>query len=278
MRIGIRKSPHLENVIAGMVAGGGIEWTSTNDTGADLYLCWGWPQAEQVARDNGGQHERIICVDAHPFALKAGDVSGRRIVQAGNWGAMARYPPMLSVPMQCYELLAQDHVPVDIDGPVLVLGQVYTAEQQRLGLVDVWHTGGYEEWFRSEMAQPNRKFRPHPRVWMRENDGESQPSLMDEMRGCSRAVTWNSTAGVHAIMAGLPCTAAEVHGWAHMDLRFLAALGITPAEMRNGGWWAHTWRPWLEETILPLPRLHDRRRAGARPREDIHVGAADTVR
>ena len=93
MKIGLRKSPHLEAICAGILACGDT-FTSTNDTGADFYLCWGWPQGQDVVKQNGGRSADVICVDAHPFALRAGDRSGDRILQLGNWGRLAMYPPV----------------------------------------------------------------------------------------------------------------------------------------------------------------------------------------
>ena len=236
MRIGIRKSPHLHE-FAETILRSGDTFTSTYDTGADFYLAWGWPQAQQVALDNSGRVGVIICVDAHPFALKAGDTSGDRIIQLGNWGALAAYPPgMASIETPVYRST--------LDGPVLVLGQVYTAEQQRLGLVDTWHTGGYEEWQKAEMAKPGRRYRKHPRIWARENEGELQPSLADDLEGCSEVVSWNSTAAIHARMLGYPATAYEAHGWAHLSLSRLAALRTSPEALRSGQAW-HDYRRWL---------------------------------
>jgi hypothetical protein len=134
-------------------------------------------------------------------------------------------------------------------GPVLVIGQVYTAEQKRQGLVDVWHTGGYEDWLTHEMAKPGRVYRKHPRVWMVENPGELQARLVDDLKGCSRVVTWNSTAGIHARMLGYESTAAEAHGWAHMSLTRLASLRIRPADLQSGFAWEH-YRRWLVQRPL----------------------------
>lgn len=237
MRIGLRKSPHLE-LLAQSIADFGDHFTSTNDTGADFYLAWGWPQAQDILKECGPQvSERIICVDAHPFALRAGDASGARIFQLGNWGALARYPWGEEVWPEPVDYF-------DPNGPVLVLGQVYTAEQRRLGLVDTWHTGGYEAWLKREMAQPGRVYRKHPRIWAVENEGQKQRSLEDDLDGCSRVVSWNSSAGVHARMLGYPATAAEAHGWAHMSLERLAYLRQYPTEIRSGEAWAH-YRRWL---------------------------------
>lgn len=240
MKIGIRKSPHLDALVLGIEACGDI-LTSVYDMGCDVWLCWGWPQAEQVMRD-GAPSARIICVDAHPFALMAGDRSGDRILQLGNWGALARYPSVPAEPMLRSPSRSEPF------GPTLVLGQVYTAEQRRLGLVDTWHTGGYEQWVRGELAKPNRKFRKHPRVWMVENSGQVQPSLADDLRGCFSVASWNSTAGVHAQLLGYPATAAEPHGWAHMELERLAAQRVSPAELRSGRYWG-TYREWLAKVL-----------------------------
>lgn len=240
MKIGVRKSPHLEFLLDGMLHGQQDVFTSTNDTGADFYLCWGWPQAEQVERDNGGRRDRIICMDAHPFALKAGDVSGDRILQLGNWGAVAKYPPVEPISVPCLD------APINKGGPVLVLGQVDSTEQQRLGLVDAWHTPGYGKWVLEEMSKPNRKFRPHPRMW---NESVPQPSLASDLHGCSSAVSWNSTAAVHSQLLGYPCSSAEEHGWGRMILGELAALRVTPKQLRTGEYWAEVYRPWLLSLI-----------------------------
>ncbi len=243
MRIGVRKSPHLELLCDSILRAGDV-FTSTYDAGADYYLCWGWPQAEQVARDNGGRHERIICVDAHPYALAPGAANGYRIFQLGNWGALAAYPEDLTP--RCSVMAANSRA--SETGPTLVIGQVYTAMQQKQGLVDVWHTGGYGAWVANEMLRPNTKFRKHPRVWAVENPGERQPTLAEDLEGVYCVSTWNSTAGVHAKMAGYPATAAESHGWAHLMLYQLSARTESPDEIRSGIAWDR-YRPWLLDRL-----------------------------
>jgi len=240
MRIGIRKSPHLE-LLAASIEAAGDTFTSTNDTGADFYLAWGWPQAEQVSRDNGGRNERIMCMDAHPFALQKGDKTGARILQLGNWGALARYPDWLGVATPMRDRSTPG-------GAVLVLGQVYTAIQGQGGLVDVWHTGGYERWLEGELALPKRIYRKHPRVWAAENDGAEQPSLESDLWACERAVSWNSTAAIHSRLLGYPASAHEAHGWAHMSLEHLAGLVLLPDDIKSGRAWAR-YREWLKGAV-----------------------------
>lgn len=230
MRIGIRPSPHIEDLVASILRHGEVV-TSFYDGGCDFYLCWGWPSALEIVKANGPAcSARIICVDCHPFALRAGDGSGSRIFQLGNWGAMASYPAWnASHPIPPNKSKA--------GGPVLVLGQVYTAEQARHGLVDVWHTGGYDDWVKTELLLLNRKFRKHPRIWAIENDGERQPSLEDDLLGCSRVVSWNSTAAIHAQQLGYHAVAVEPHGWAHMSLSHLAGLVMSKADINSGEAW-----------------------------------------
>lgn len=235
MRIGLRKSPHLELLVEG-IRKCGDTFTSEYDGGADYYLAWGWPQAEQVERDSGRPAADIICMDAHPFALRAGDRSGGRILQLGNWGRLAHYPPLKPV-----------EVPLPRDqsrpgGPVLVLGHVSSTEQIRGGLVDVWYTPGGDAWLRDELLKDNRKFRPHPRMW---NEPRPQPSLAEDLQGCSCAIGWNSTAVLHARMLGYPTASVEAHGWGFFELEELAAQLITPRELRDGSFWAEVYRPWL---------------------------------
>lgn len=239
MRIGLRKSPHLEQLCDGILKCGDT-FTSTNDTGADYYLCWGWPQAQDVARENHGREADIICLDAHPFALRAGDRSGDRILQLGNWGRLAKYPPPR------FELEWQPRIrPCGVpDGPVLVLGHVSSTEQLRKGLIDVWYTPGGDAWLKQECALPNRKFRPHPRMWPQDSTVR-QPSLEEELRGCSRAVAWNSTAVIHARMLGYEADSVEAHGWGWFTLEELAGLRVSPQELRSGQYWSEVYRPWL---------------------------------
>jgi hypothetical protein len=237
MKIGLRKSPHLELLVEGIAACGDT-LVSVYDTGCDYWLCWGWPQAEQVMRD-GAPAERIIAVDAHPFALMAGDRSGDRILQLGNWGALAKYPPVAQLGVKTRDRSVTG-------GPVLILGQVRSTEQLRGGLVDVWYTAGCDQWIRSELAHGNRCFREHPREWARLYPGEAQKTLAEDLVGCSSARSWNSTAAVHAQLLGYPATAAEAHGWAHIPLGELAALRVPPAALKSGVYW-HTYRAWLAE-------------------------------
>lgn len=239
MRIGLRASPHLDATCQGIKACG-VQFSSTYDTGCDWYLCWGWPQAEQVARDNGGRTDAIICVDAHPFALRSGDRSGARIIQLGNWGFMAEYP---HAPERCEELVEVPRSKATAGGPVLVLGHVASTEQLRQGLVDVWHTPGGDAWIAAELGRPNRKYRPHPRMWAEERP---QASLAEDLEGCSAAVAWNSTAAIHARMLGYPAGTIEPHGWGGFDLDYLATLAVSPQELRSGDYWRNVYRPWLE--------------------------------
>lgn len=240
MKIGVRKSPHIETLVEAIRASGDVI-TSTYDTGADFYLCWGWPQAEQVCRD-GAKAERVICIDAHPFALAAGDRSGARIFQLGNWGYLAKYPPPNPLD-EVMELKVPRARARRASGPLLVLGHVSSTEQLRGELVDVWYTPGGDAWIREELKQPNRKYRPHPRSW---NEPRPQPSLLEDLAGCRGAVCWNSTAGVHAQLLGYPAEGIEAHAWARFDLAHLASLRVSPAEVRTGVYWRDVYRPWLQ--------------------------------
>ena len=240
MKIGVRKSPHIATLVDA-IRESGDEIVSTYDTGADWYLCWGWPQAEQVERDNGGRADSIICIDAHPFSLAPGDKSGARIFQLGNWGFLAEYP----IPERgdLVDAITPPKSKAKDGGPVLVLGHVSSTEQQRGELVDVWYTPGGDKWLAAELCKPNRKFRPHPRMW---TEARQQPTLADDLKGCSSAVAWNSTAAVHARLLGYPAETYEAHGWAQFDLGFLAWLRVSPADVKSGVYWRTTYRPWLE--------------------------------
>lgn len=237
MKIGVRKSPHIETLVEAIRASGD-EIATTYDTGCDFWLCWGWPQAEQVCKD-GARAERVICIDAHPFALAHGVGTGDRIFQLGNWGYLAKYPPIKELePMK-------EPRPITRRGGryVLVLGHVSSTEQQRGGLVDIWYTPGGDKWIADELKLPGRKFRPHPRMW---TEPRPQPTLLEDLKGCSRAVAWNSTAAIHARQLGFPATTVEAHGWGQFELEELAALRVTPTDVRNGVYWRAVYRPWLE--------------------------------
>lgn len=240
MKIGLRKSPHLETLLQGIAAVGGVEFVSEYNGGADFYLTWGWPQAEQVARDLGGRDADIICMDAHPFALRAWDRSGARILQLGNWGRLARYPEPTG---ELEHIKIPKPAEYDPDGPTLVLGHVSSTEQLRQGLVDVWYTPGGDAWLADELRQPGRKFRPHPRMW---TVNAPQPSLAEDLRGCSGAMSWNSTAAIHVRMLGFRSVSVEAHGWGHFDIDELGALRVTQEDLRTGQYWAEVYRPWLE--------------------------------
>lgn len=238
MKIGLRASPHIESLVESIKRHGDVV-TSYYDGGCDFWLCWGWPSARDIAQANEHATPRIICIDCHPFALRAGDESGSRIFQLGSWGALAKYPDWAA-------RIELPHERGKTGGPILVLGQVYTAEQARHGLVDVWHTGGYDDWVKTELLRLNRKFRKHPRIWAVENDGQRQPSLEEDLAGCSRAVSWNSTAAIHAKMLGYHAVAVEPHGWAHMSMSHLAGLVMTKADIASGDAWAK-YRDWLRQ-------------------------------
>lgn len=239
MKIGVRKSPHIATLVDA-IAASGDQIVSTYDTGCDFWLCWGWPQAEQVCRD-GGVAARIICIDAHPFALSAGDRSGARIFQLGNWGMLAAYP--LPKTLDLIPTLKLPRARGRKNGPVLVLGHVSSTEQLRGELVDVWYTPGGDAWLGEELKRPNRKFRPHPRMW---TEPRPQPSLQDDLAGCSRAIAWNSTAAVHAKLLGYEASTVEAHGWGSFDLDYLASLRVSQDDVRTGVYWRTVYRPWLE--------------------------------
>lgn len=236
MKLGVRHSPHLENLLAGIDAVGEDQTTTYFNSGCDFWLAWGWPQAEEIAK-HGAPTDRIIALDAHPYALQAGDKSGDRIFQLGNWGAMARYPE---------GTVAVPDVPdrSNPTGPVLVLGQVRSTEQIRNGFVDVWHTPGFDQWTRSELAKPGRKFREHPREWARLRGGMQQPTLAEDLRGCSRVVGWNSTALVHCRRLGYPVEGFEAHAWNKLSDARLQALRLSPSALRCGSAW-DSYRSWL---------------------------------
>lgn len=239
MKIGVRPSPHIATLVDAIRASGDAI-VSAYDTGADFYLCWGWPQGEQIAKDIG-RPAAIICIDAHPFALMAGDGSGARIFQLGNWGFLADYP----IPQRgdLIEPVAVPRSKAREGGPVLVLGHVSSTEQLRGELVDVWYTPGGDRWLEAERKKPGRKYRPHPRMW---TEPRPQPSLADDLKGCSSAVAWNSTAVVHARLLGYPAESIEAHGWGQFDLDFLGWLRVSPSDVKSGAYWRNIYRPWLE--------------------------------
>lgn len=233
MKIGVRRSPHLEYLLEGMKRHG-VTLTDEGDTGCDAWLCWGWPTARDITRKwpEWQRNKIILVVDAHPFALAPGARTGSRIIQINNWGALADYPPAkpeFTVP--------EPKDRSNPNGPVLVLGQVGTEQKSTTKEIDTWVTDGYEQWAPPLIAQPNTRFRPHPREWVHTHPGQRQPTLEEDLDGCSSAVSWNSTAAVHAQLLGYPATSAEAHGWAHMSLRELAGQERTIPELRSGDTW-----------------------------------------
>jgi hypothetical protein len=253
VKIGVRNNPHLELTLQSIKASGKDRIVSYYDTGADFWLCWGWPTAEQMARDlPASARERIIAVDAHPFALEFGVHTGERIFQLGNWGAMANYPEGLKHVAPIKSRAIQH-------GPTLVLGQVRSTEQLRLGLIDTWYTPGCDQWIRSELAKPWRKFREHPREWVRLHSGKEQPTLAEDLRGCAAVLGWNSTALVHARRLGYPVTGVEEHAWCRLPDERLEALRVTPEDLRSGA-------AWLKYREFLGASQHDIRRAGGTAR------------
>lgn len=231
LKVGWRNSLHLEELKQGVRACGDYI-TSVDDTGCDIYVAWGWPQCQGVYQKIPAWRldtARVLCVDAHPFALMPDARTGSRILQVDNWGALAAYPP--GKRRRKVKIPASKAVK---SGPILVAGQVYSAMQRAHGWVDAWHTGGYDEWVKQYENQPGYKFRPHPRTWASE---KPQETLSGDLKGCSGVLTWNSTVGVHARLMGYPTSAAEPHGWAHMDIDELAAQERTPQELRDGSAW-----------------------------------------
>jgi hypothetical protein len=238
VKIGIKRSPHLEAVVLGIQARK-HRLVDTADTGCDAYLCWGWPQAREVQEQEMAPWCKapLICVDAHPFALKTNATSGSRIMSINGWGAKADYAKVRDV--EWTDPPVSPHY--DPDGPVLVLGQVGTEQKSRRGEIDVWVTDGYEQWVEKELQKPNRKFREHPRSWMHRigRDGVHQPTLEEDLKGCSGVIGWNSTAMVHAQLLGYPVIeAVEEHAYVRrFSLKDLAELECTLPDLRSGIAW-----------------------------------------
>lgn len=238
MKIGMLPSMYFEHVLGDSLKRAGDQLVSASNTGADAYLAWGWPEVIAMRRDAPAWHKpTILCIDPHPFAIKPGTPTTEmsRIIQINGLGATAQYAPHNGKPTP--PVGDGQHDP---NGHILLIGQRSSAEQKRRDLADAWDTPEYERWMAPLLKNPRVRFRAHPAVFRLENPGVRQATLAEDLDGCSEVITWNSTAGIHAMQRGYQnVSAASPHGWAHMSLAHLAGQEWTLAETRNGLAWDH---------------------------------------
>jgi hypothetical protein len=219
VRVGVRFNAALGPVPDGVRAAG--DTVIDADAGGDVAVAFGWPMAKTLRAQF--PNRPVFCVDKGLVRPE------RRIFALNGWGAAATYHEPRPVELS----IRPRNTP---GGPILVLGQV--DEEHALGS-DQWDSGaGYREWLARELAQPNRKFREHPRVAQHRATHERYPTLAEDLAGCACAVGWNSSAAVEAITLGWPAFQFSPTAYlTRFDVHALAGLEWTIAEIRAGDAW-----------------------------------------
>lgn len=199
--------------------------------GVDFAIFWGMKTAPVPQ----------LCEARLPFLVSEMRYFGPRAAAASlGWNHLARHairPAPGSAPRQQPKLLPWKH---DNTGKVMVLGQMQRDYSTRAVNIRQWESDAYDEarrvWGRETV------YRPHPNRYR--NMGISIPlqpidvALADE--NVWLAVSYNSTAGVDAVAAGVPTVTTDDASMA-WDV---AAHTIAERKMPDREAWAH----WLSYT------------------------------
>lgn len=94
------------------------------------------------------------------------------------------------------------------------------------------------------------KFRAHPHLLPKHGKKalqQGEQSLLDDLAGACCAVTWNSSAGVKAVLAGVPTVAMDEGSMAYEVTGHELAIPPTPDRTK----WAHAlaWKQWLIDEV-----------------------------
>lgn len=223
----------------------------------DIAIVWGGRQRERVAGEAG-----------HVLVMERGHVGDRMTMTSCGWDGLARrgrYPLAMDGGARWRARYGELMRPwTHREGYALVLGQV--SGDAALGGLDVLAWAG-------EVATDLRgrgwdvRFRPHPLaqsglLGVRRIGG----TLEQALAGAAFCVTFNSTSGVEAVLAGVPTIALDAGAmawpvashavgerlvrpdrelWAHD----LAWTQWSPEEISNGEAWAHLW-PLVEGGVV----------------------------
>ena len=189
----------------------GKVWCDAFEAGADdhgdLLLCWGWRWQREIKTHiaNGGR----VCV------LECGYLGDNLEWASASMGGRFKGHGMFPKAQdrgarfdKFFDLKPWSHS----DGFTLILGQM----PDHISLARV--NGDLAEWYEAAAQMPDAVFRPHPRA-----PGTAYPpgtrtiigrreigySLARSLAGARVAVTFNSNAGVDAVLAGVPTIATD---------------------------------------------------------------------
>lgn len=166
------------------------------NTPADATFCviWGWKQQDVIANAKAKGMPILV--------MERGHLQPRMHFTSMGWNGLAGRA-IYAKPEDCGDRWAKHwgHMePWRQDGDyALIMGQ--TPGDASIRNVDFreWHE---KTAHRLEKQGYEVRFRPHP------NTGETRP-LEKDLAGASLVVTWNSTSGVEAALAGVPVVACD---------------------------------------------------------------------
>jgi hypothetical protein len=226
---------HQQIAAAQMAAGLGrhglaVRWNEHRP--CDIAIVWG-----------GRQRERVVGEAGHVLVMERGHVGDRMTMTSCGWDGLARrghYPRATDGGARWRARYGELMQPwTERDGYALVIGQV--DGDAALGGLDV---ARWREETERELVRLGWRpvFRPHPVV--------SRPKrpLAADLRGAALCVTYNSTTGVEAVLAGVPTVTldAGAMAWPVASHR----LG-DPASRPEREPWAHdlAWAQWSLDEI-----------------------------
>lgn len=196
----------------------------------DFAVCW------------GARQERLFAAGRPLLIMERGHVGDRVAYTSVGWGGLGRrgrYPKAPDGGARWRARFGQLMQPWRYEpGYALVIGQV-PGDAALRGL-DV------EAWARDTLARLDALgwdagYRPHPLVT------PSRTTLADQLAGSGLCVTYNSTAGVEAVLAGVPTVTLDEGAM---------AWPVTSHALAHQRWpdreaWAHdlAWTQWTREEI-----------------------------
>jgi len=185
-----------------------VEWTTRDvvvpDTELTIQTCF----APSVALVDAIERKIPFLVMEAPYFRSFYDKN-----HSAAWGYNGLAGGSWRTPTPAEERPKPELQPLKTEGKTLIIGQKPTDLSLRGSDHTQWLVDRFEEF-------PDADFRPHPlMVWPR----HCMPSIEDALEGVHKVITWNSTAGVDAAIAGCevrvdgPCSLAPKNGENRVD-------------------------------------------------------------
>lgn len=220
-----------------------------------LFVLWGLHRPEQVLNE-ARKTTADICImdlgwmgDRHEWSMVGfgGEINGRAVYHGvGGPERLARHHPGALKPMD-----------YDPNGHTLVIGQVPT--DASVAGKDVLGWAG-QTCRQLALRGERPRFRPHPRNYPNKDARHEAAGLTpfiglpcelaEDMAGARRVVTFSSTAGVDAALAGKPVVAVDARSMAYeVASRYPHETYVPPEQMRRQ--WAErlAWKQWAAEEM-----------------------------